>query len=283
MEAPTRTWREKISSVKNWSINEVFEWAIDEEGGGISEIHAIKLKEQEVNGKALLTLSKEDFTKCGILVGPSSLLVTALSELKTKIQTQGAFDYIDTVTKENNEPERVGSYFESKTHSNSPQPKSLSSTSSTSSIKASVSIFKDWSDNNSIELNWNCKEFKAPSDEFEYPDFPEVSLRDPEVMNNPQIQTFFQKLAEGTDLTFSWDSKTRVRESGRTYIDLELFHLDSLISCSAIEFKKCDSLKKSQKKTAGCYYLHAARAGFSQLILYASDQFKSRMRTYMTL
>ena len=51
------------------------------------EKHALKLKEQEVDGIALLLLTKEDLMKAGIPLGPAAGLVAAIENLRAPTGT----------------------------------------------------------------------------------------------------------------------------------------------------------------------------------------------------
>ena len=66
--------------VETWTIDMVCEWAkeiIDTED-------TIKLKEQKIDGEALLDMTYDDFERCGIPIGPAKKLDRATKKLKSK-------------------------------------------------------------------------------------------------------------------------------------------------------------------------------------------------------
>jgi len=94
-EAKTPRVSEKITSASNvsvalpedpnrWTIDDVYRWSI--ESVGISEQSALILKNQEVDGKALLTLTEEELVKhpCNMPGGPATLVAMAIQNLKKK-------------------------------------------------------------------------------------------------------------------------------------------------------------------------------------------------------
>ena len=69
--------------VSDWTIAHVLEWARKI----VAEKHALKLKEQEVDGSALLLLTKEDLMKAGIPLGPAANLAAAIENLRAPTGT----------------------------------------------------------------------------------------------------------------------------------------------------------------------------------------------------
>jgi len=65
--------QQTIKAVEQWSIVEVFNWAKTV----VKEQHAKKLKVQEVNGSALLSLTESHLDKWSIPGGPALNLITA--------------------------------------------------------------------------------------------------------------------------------------------------------------------------------------------------------------
>jgi len=95
-------------SVDQWSIDEVYGWAkvqTDEE-------EANKLRTQKVNGRALLTLTKDDLLKepYKILGGPASNLAEAIEKLKTPIAPPQAINQAINQDKRKN-TSILGSYI----------------------------------------------------------------------------------------------------------------------------------------------------------------------------
>ena len=59
-----------------WSVAQVRRWAVEEVG--IDEEDADKLKQQKIDGRALHTMTEVKLERCGIPIGPSSLLMEAI-------------------------------------------------------------------------------------------------------------------------------------------------------------------------------------------------------------
>jgi len=66
--------------VEQWSIDEVAQWALKIDG--IEQSDAEALLKQRVNGKALLNLDAISLERCGIPVGPASILAKEIEKLK---------------------------------------------------------------------------------------------------------------------------------------------------------------------------------------------------------
>ena len=71
--------------VSDWTIAHVIEWARQI----VDEKHALKLKEQEVNGSALLLLTEEKLVKkpYKIAGGPAANLAAAIEKLRAPTGT----------------------------------------------------------------------------------------------------------------------------------------------------------------------------------------------------
>ena len=69
--------------VSDWTIAHVIEWARQI----VDEKHALKLKEQEVNGSALLLLTEEKLRSIGIPLGPAAKLAAAIEKLRAPTGT----------------------------------------------------------------------------------------------------------------------------------------------------------------------------------------------------
>jgi hypothetical protein len=65
----------------DWTVDDVYLWAI--ESVGLDTEGASILKNQKVNGKALLTLTEEELQKI-LPLGPATLVATAIKEMKKK-------------------------------------------------------------------------------------------------------------------------------------------------------------------------------------------------------
>eukprot|EP01124_Arcella_intermedia_P021030 TRINITY_DN2875_c0_g1_i10.p1 TRINITY_DN2875_c0_g1~~TRINITY_DN2875_c0_g1_i10.p1 ORF type:complete len:355 (-),score=37.22 TRINITY_DN2875_c0_g1_i10:353-1417(-) len=70
------------SVVVNWTCDDVLNWAMKY----VDERYALKLKEQVVDGSALLAFSKRDFKDCGIPIGPSAKLYSAVQKMQSSEQ-----------------------------------------------------------------------------------------------------------------------------------------------------------------------------------------------------
>jgi hypothetical protein len=68
-------------TVNNWTIEDVFNWTKDLLGKENEDIGKI-LKNQRVNGSALLTLTKENLKSIRIPLGPAANLEKAIEQLK---------------------------------------------------------------------------------------------------------------------------------------------------------------------------------------------------------
>ena len=65
--------------VVKWSIDDVVKWASNVKGVLPEDIDL--LKKQRIDGESLLRMTKEDFERCGIPIGPASNLFAAIQRL----------------------------------------------------------------------------------------------------------------------------------------------------------------------------------------------------------
>ena len=72
-----------ISDIKKMNIDEVYEWI--KKDVGIDEEEAIKLKNQEINGSTLLTLTEENLKEVFNLIGPPEKIRNILHEIKNSL------------------------------------------------------------------------------------------------------------------------------------------------------------------------------------------------------
>eukprot|EP01125_Pyxidicula_operculata_P007877 TRINITY_DN265_c0_g2_i1.p2 TRINITY_DN265_c0_g2~~TRINITY_DN265_c0_g2_i1.p2 ORF type:complete len:205 (+),score=27.12 TRINITY_DN265_c0_g2_i1:21-635(+) len=89
IETPS-TWKSK--KIEEWTVDDVFSWATDNDGVGLPEEIGNALKSQQVRGKSLKNISSSfDFERCGIPVGPAIELFTALSTIQPKLNQDTIF------------------------------------------------------------------------------------------------------------------------------------------------------------------------------------------------